>query len=162
MILLGLLSVLGVQSRAIAHGVEINYQTTEAIAINATYDTGEPMAEAQVIVYAPDDPSTPWMTGTTDEQGRFLFAPDRAQSGNWEVAVRQAGHGEILSIPVDGEAASETEQAPAPSSETAAVEQTAGRANNLDALSPLQKGVMGGAVLWGFIGTALFFARGKK
>jgi len=29
-------------------------------------------------------------------------------------------------------------------------------------LSPVQQGITIGAVIWGFIGTALFFARGKR
>ncbi|GAB4370525.1 MAG: carboxypeptidase regulatory-like domain-containing protein [Elainellaceae cyanobacterium] len=147
LVLLGL----GLPSKALAHGVEIEYQQTEAIEINATYDSGEPMAEAQVLVYAPDDPANPWMTGSTDAQGRFWFAPDRSQAGNWEVTIRQAGHGDIVTIPIEGgEAASAA--SPAETSPS----------SNQGTMTSLQKVLMGGAAIWGFVGTALFFARGKK
>lgn len=172
---LALLSVSGWQMRALAHGVAIDYQTTQAIEITALYDTGEPMANAQVIVYAPEDPSTPWMTATTSESGKFTFTPDRSQPGNWEIAVRQAGHGEILNIPVESEtlAAPELQEdavqseaggpanSPSPTIEATRLEETA-RSNGTGSLSPMQRVLMAGSALWGFVGTALFFVRGKK
>jgi nickel transport protein len=147
--LLSLLCLIGCPSRSSAHGVAIDYQPTRAYAINAAYDTGEPMPNAQVAVFSPDDPANPWLTGTTDAQGRFVFSP--SAPGNWEVQVRQAGHGEILVIPVEGDMIGnhrgETER-PA--------------AGAVDRYTPLQKSLMIGSVIWGFVGTALFFARGNK
>lgn len=161
--------------RALAHGVAIDYQETQAIEITALFDTGEPMANAQVVVYAPSDPSTPWMTGTTTETGIFTFTPDRSQAGNWEVSVRQAGHGEILSIPVETEA-SEAEEPPgegttqAGADATEAEEPTATETTRINqttqpsprSLTPMQRALMAGSALWGFVGTALFFTRGKR
>ncbi len=130
--------------RANAHGVEMEYQATQAIQITANFDTGEPMVEAQVAVFSPENPSAPWMTGTTNEQGRFVFVPDDAVTGNWEVQVRQAGHGDIISIPVaDGGVTQESSL-------------TGG------GLSMVQKAVMAGAVIWGFVGTALYFSPRKS
>jgi nickel transport protein len=146
--LLSLLCIVGWQSRTSAHGITIEYQPTQSYQINAAYDTGEPMVEAQVAVFSPDDPTTPWLTGTTDAEGRFVFSPPAA--GNWEVQVRQAGHGDILVIPVEETAAAET---PAASRSIAAA---------TDNYSPLQKSLMIGAVIWGCVGTALFFSRGKR
>jgi nickel transport protein len=60
----------------LAHGAHIDYQPTESIQIQAKYDSGDPMQGAQVMVYSPDDLSDPWTQGTTDDQGRFVFAPD--------------------------------------------------------------------------------------
>lgn len=94
-----------------AHGVKLEYQNTQAIQIQAAYDTGEPLAQAQVAVFAPDDPAKPWLTGTTDDQGRFVFTPDEAQTGGWEVQVRQAGHGDIVTIPLSGSTANATASA---------------------------------------------------
>lgn len=147
---LALLSILGCATEGFAHGVAISYKIEQAIAIAATYDSGEPMADAQVIIYAPDNPSQAWQKGTTDDKGRFVFVPDRAKPGNWEVAVRQAGHGDIAVVPVE----SETAETPEPT--------RASLSGGTGTLTPLQKGLMVGSVIWGFIGTALFFIRGKK
>jgi nickel transport protein len=135
--LTALLLPLGVMATAFAHGANIEYTVSMAVEIVATYDTGAPMAEGQVTVYAPDDPSTPWLTGTCDEEGRFLFTPDPAIPGTWDVQVRQAGHGDIIHIPVG--------------------EGTTTSAGS--SFTPLQMVLMGGCVIWGLIGTALFFSR---
>ncbi|NCJ05253.1 carboxypeptidase regulatory-like domain-containing protein [Synechococcales cyanobacterium C] len=144
----GGLGIIGLQSVPVwGHGVVITHEVQRAIAIQARYDTGEPMAAAQVTVYAPDDPTTPWLTDTTTADGEFLFTPDLGQPGTWEVQVRQAGHGQILAIPI---------------TETAAgLEITSGEAAQ-GAPNPLQRGLMIGSVVWGCVGTALFFSRKPK
>lgn len=129
-----------------AHGVSITYQETPAIALEALFDNGEPMAGAQVAVFSPADPQTPWLRGVADEAGRFTFSPDPTQPGNWEVQVRQAGHGEILVIPVGSDAAAGSRMP----------------RRSASSLTPLQKGVMLGSVVWGCVGTALFFSRRSK
>ncbi|AHY47926.1 Carboxypeptidase regulatory-like domain [Rubrobacter radiotolerans] len=141
--LAGTLLVLGLAaSPALAHGVELEERTGEAVEITATFDNGEPMREAQVTIYAPKEPQTPWATGVTDEEGRYAFLPDGEQPGEWSVQVRQAGHGTTTSVEVtEDEAVIGTERT-----------SSAGR-------SPLQTGLMAALGLWGFIGTALFFLR---
>jgi len=142
-ILLSLLAGLGFPDRAIAHGANIAYQTTTAIKINATYDSGQPMATAQVTIYAPDDPVNPWLTGTTTENGDFIFVPDPDKIGNWEVKVRQAGHGDLISISWgDRQTSTQSNQSVSGQNYT-----------------PMQKGLMIVSVGWGFVGTALFFSR---
>ncbi|MEB3291267.1 MAG: carboxypeptidase-like regulatory domain-containing protein [Leptolyngbya sp.] len=131
-----------------AHGAKLEYQPISGLEIQARYDSGEPMKAAQVNIYTPDNPSEPWQTGTTDDEGRFVFTPDPSQPGNWEVMVRQAGHGDILVIPVTGSGA---EASPAV---------LANRAASRTAGLPLW--VSMAAMVWGFVGTALFFARGKR
>ncbi|MEM7034897.1 MAG: carboxypeptidase regulatory-like domain-containing protein [Chloroflexota bacterium] len=122
-----------------AHGTEITYKATTAIEIEALFDTGEPMANAQVIIYAPNNPETPWLTGEADEAGHFIFSPDASITGRWDVTIRTAGHGEILYIPIeDG---------------TIIVDN-----GGSDTLQQVLMGAMG---LWGFIGTALYFSRRK-
>jgi nickel transport protein len=165
---LALCSSIGGVTPVLAHGAHIDYQPTESIQIQARYDSGEPMQGAQVMVYSPENLSDPWTQGTTDDQGRFVFAPDPSQPGNWEVTVRQAGHGDIVSIPVQGEStASEaggTSQTAEASTGNAVPEDSTPQAASYQAgqLSPVQQGITIGAVIWGFIGTALFFARGKR
>ncbi len=137
------------------HGARIDYRTQEAIEIQALYDTGEPLADAQVTIYAPEDPASAWLTGTTDAQGRFWFRPDPDQPGNWEVTVRQSGHGDILVIPTE-EVDLETVGEPGSAAEATLTGSSAA------ALTPLQKGVMVGSILWGCVGTALFFSRSRS
>lgn len=135
---------------AIAHGVVMQYQATQQIAVQATYDTGEPLANAQVVIYAPDS-DTPWQTGKTNEKGQFAFTPEANKAGNWQVKVRLAGHGEVLNVPIQ---AANSDSAPADQRSLATASATTG-------YTPLQKGVMAVSVIWGCIGTALFCLRRK-
>lgn len=134
---LALLLALGLTMTASAHGAKIEYTISMAVEILATYDTDEPMSGGQVTVYAPDAPSTPWLTGACDEEGRFTFTPDTSMPGSWDVQVRQSGHGDMVHIPIG---------------EDMAVSGSTG-------YTPLQIVLMGASVVWGFIGTALFFSR---
>jgi len=134
------LFILVFPATALGHGVEIDYRTTKAIEITATYDTGEPVSEGQVIIYAPDNPSTPWATGKCDEKGRFTFTPDPSKPGTWDVQVRKAGHGGMIHIPVGED-------------ETAA--------GSTGYTTP-QIILMVASITWGLIGTALFFSRRKS
>ena len=120
-----------------AHGAKIEYTVGMTVEIFAAYDSGEPMAGAQVTVYAPDDPSSPWLTGVCDNEGRFSFTPDTAKKGTWDIQVRQAGHGDIVHIPIEAASAG-----------------TGGGGN-----TPLQIVLMAVCVVWGSIGTALYFSR---
>jgi nickel transport protein len=120
---------------AVAHGARVTYILETVVQIQAAYDSGDPMAEAQVVVYAPNDPATPWLTGVADENGRFTFTPDPNLPGIWDVQVRQAGHGDIIHIPVGGGAAS-----------------AAG-------FTTAQIVLMSASVAWGLVGTALYFSR---
>ena len=119
-----------------AHGAKIEYTIGMTIEIVAAYDSGEPMSGAQVTVYAPDNPSTPWLTDTCDDEGHFSFTPDTTKGGTWDIQVRQAGHGDIVHIPIGVES----------------------RDNGGD-ITPLQIILMAVCVVWGCIGTALYFLR---
>ncbi len=136
----------------LAHGVVTSYVERRGFEIMARYDTGQPMAGAQVAVYAPVDagypPNQAWLTGVCDDQGRFAFVPNAAMPGVWSVRVRQAGHGDMLHITVDA------------SSETEAAEALAGTTGTRG-YSPLQIGLMTFCVVWGSIGSALYFSRRK-
>jgi nickel transport protein len=138
LVLFFLLTILGLPMKAYAHGVEIQYESSVSIEIVATYDNGEPMAGAQVMIYAPDAPSSPWMIGACDDEGRFTFTPDLSKPGTWDVQIRKAGHGDIVHIPV-GE-------------EVAATGGTGG-------YSEPQIVLMSVCVVWGIAGTALYVKR---
>lgn len=136
-----LVLALGLPTKAFAHGAKIEYTVDVTIELVAAYDNGEPMAGAQFVVYAPDDPSTPWLTGVCDDEGRFSFVPDTSKPGTWDVQVRQAGHGDIVHIPV-GE-------------DTPVTGSTGG-------YTTLQIVLMALCVVWGSVGTALYFSRRKR
>ncbi len=136
--LLSLLAILLPPTTVYAHGAEIKYKTSTGIDIIATFDSGDPMAEAQVLVYSPDDPSTPWLTGTCDEKGRFSFALDASISGTWDIQVRQAGHGHMIHIEMKDNAIV---------------------SGSSSGYSIGQIIIMSGCVIWGIIGTALYFQR---
>jgi nickel transport protein len=145
-------------SRVRAHGVHLDYtattKTITVIEIVATFDTGEPMRGGQVAIFAPDNPKTPWQTGVCDNEGRYRFTPDASLAGTWEVQVRQSGHGAILYINVEPETPS-TVAAAAPGAESLALQVQASSGH----YTPLQYALMGGCVVWGFVGTALYFSR---
>lgn len=140
--IIGILAVgLALPVKTYAHGVNIEYTSNVEIEIVARYDTGEPMAGAQVVVYSPDDPSTPWLTGVCDDEGRFSFIPDTSKPGIWDVQVRKAGHGDIIHIPVGGDTTA---------------------AGGIGGYTTLQIGLMMAAVVWGSVGTALYFSRRRQ
>lgn len=144
---LALSLAIAVPKQVLAHGANIEYQEAKAITIAAKYDDGTPMADAQVVIYAPSDRASPWLKGTTDKLGNFTFVPDTNTEniGNWDIKVRQSGHGDITSIPIEKDKLAVNQMT------------TAGAG-----YTPSQKLVMAAAVGWGFIGTGLFFTRSKS
>lgn len=123
-----------------AHGAIATVSQT--FSIEANYVSGEPMAQAQVAVYSPDNLDQPWTTGETNQEGEFDFSPDA--SGTWEVVIRQAGHGTTVSVPVDMDP---THQATATGTLVA---------------RPASRWASAGAAFLGLVGIALFFSRGKQ
>lgn len=132
---------------AAAHGATVSASFAPAIAVEARYDTGEPMAGAQVTVFAPGEPATPWLRGVADDAGRFVFLPD-GRAGRWTVQARHAGHGAIVHL------------APAASAHEPVAAATGPRDTRSEVgATPLQSAVMAIAVIWGLVGTALYFRR---
>ncbi|WP_027389691.1 hypothetical protein [Chrysiogenes arsenatis] len=121
-----------------AHGVVTRVVTSTGVTVSARYDDATPIAHAQVNVYAPDNPRTPWLRGTTNDSGEFRFVPDHTIVGQWGVQIRQAGHGAMVHVEIGSQ-----QNITVTSNE----------------LSSLQKGVMVLCVVWGSIGTALYFKR---
>lgn len=173
------------------HGVILEYsvdETTGEVTVRAAFDTGEALDEAQVAIFAPDDLVNPWLTGFTDAVGHFVFSPDYSIEGVWDVQVRKAGHGGLLRVPLDASmappvAGSET------TDDTAGTVQAADgtrivitgdaqfvvagdiviQANGTVAgqtgsgsPTPAQIVIMSVSVVWGFVGTALYFSRGRR
>jgi nickel transport protein len=142
-------------SVALAHGSNVAATVTRQVtvelivAVEATYHSGRPMAGALVTVLAPGSPDEPWLTGECDAEGRFEFSPPVDRPGTWEVVVFSQGHGGRVSVDIAGEG-----EVPASAVVTA-------ESSSTGHLTRLQKFVMGACVIWGLVGTALFFSRGR-
>lgn len=109
--------------------------------ISASFDDGQLLERAQVTVFSGASPSVPYIIGMTDENGEFSFLPDKEESLNWDVQVRKAGHGDIVHLSLAEESTVDNEQ---------------GR------FTTLQIVLMSACVVWGFTGTAFFFASRRK
>ena len=76
------------------------FATHEVTVQFATAD-GKPMADADVNVYGPGDPTHVVKTGKTDKDGKFEFGADR--DGMWTAEARVAGEVARASIRVAGD-----------------------------------------------------------
>lgn len=129
-----------------AHGALLTWTETTGISIQASYHNGHSMAGAQIAVFAPDNPMTPWLTGTADDQGHFSFVPPPEQTGTVTVQAQLAGHGTKIHIPLTpaADVANSDQPAPEPTD-----------------YSTTQRLLMAASVVWGCIGTAFYFKRRK-
>lgn len=143
--------------KVFAHGTVINYQTKESIEIEAKFDNGIPMKNAQVVIYSPHNPTEAWLSATTDDKGKFMFSPDVSQEGNWTVKVRTAGHGNVINIPIESPV-TETDN---PQSQEIITSRSISAPSINASLTMAQKLMMATTGVWGFVGTALFFSRKK-
>lgn len=97
-------------AQASAHMVQTDYQlisnaltSIEArtrLVVTSTYDTGEMMQKARVLVFAPGEKVQPWAESETDQQGTYVFNPDPSLKGDWTIKIGKGDHGDILTIPV--------------------------------------------------------------
>jgi nickel transport protein len=98
--LVACLALFGFPAQALAHQVETFYFMRDQLEFQSTFSTGEPFAGATVEIYAPNNLDEPWMTLTTDEEGRFAFLPDETIPGDWEISIEQEGHADYWTVPV--------------------------------------------------------------
>ena len=153
----------GVQVRAqgMALATGVTELVTVAASLTAKFDSGDVMDAAQVQVYAPDNAKSPWLHGVCDAEGHFRFVADVQNPGTWEVQVRQAGHGDWLKFELDETAvvvdAADSEGEDAPTLRIA--DEVAKTAASDDGYSTGQIVLMAACVVWGMVGTALYFSR---
>jgi nickel transport protein len=97
-----ILGILGLPSAAFAHSVETDYFLTpkSELEFQVKFSSGEPFHDAQVQVYAPNEPSKPWMEAKTNAEGNFAFQPDKSVQGDWTVKIGELEHSDILTVPV--------------------------------------------------------------
>lgn len=123
-----------------SHGVICDF-IQKNVGLKITYEDGTPFVNANVDLYSPDDYKNPILKSTTDEKGQFFFEPDKA--GTWIVMIRDnMGHGTRKNITIGDDLQ--------PISE-----------NNKNSLNFVQKIIIAISVIWGLIGTALFYNRKK-
>ncbi|WP_026072745.1 carboxypeptidase-like regulatory domain-containing protein [Nodosilinea nodulosa] len=96
------LALVGFPAQAWAHQVETFYTMDTQLEFQSKFSSGEPFAGATVSIYAPNNPDEPWMTTTTDSEGRFAFLPDESIPGDWEVAIEDEfkSHADYWTVPV--------------------------------------------------------------
>lgn len=96
------LALVGFPTQAEAHQVETFYSLDNQLEFQSRFSSGEPFAGATVSIYAPDNPNKPWMSTTTDSEGRFAFLPDESIPGDWEVAIEDdtQSHADYWTVPV--------------------------------------------------------------
>lgn len=139
-IIVSLIFVLNNSNFVYGHGAEIEYTKSTAYKITAEFDSGKPMSNAQIIIYAPDNPKEPWEVGKSNEEGVYLFTPDTSKKGQWFIQARLASHGASINIDID---------------ESTLVSDTSGYSNG-------QMILMLASLVWGCIGTALYFKNGYR
>lgn len=135
--------LLSTSTVALAHGVNINYEADMIYRIEAKFDNGQPIVNGQVTIYAPDNPTEIWGEGFTNEEGVYLFTPDQKIAGDWTIKIRQAGHGSSITIPIGSEGTIGGDKA----------------YSGTTGFSLSQKLLMAACVVWGTVGTALYFKR---
>lgn len=136
-----LLSILlsGAFAATIAHGTHYEVVRKGVFGIYASFDGKVPIADADVLIFSPGS-TTPCGTTSTDMRGFFAFVPDT--SGTWVLQVRdKTGHGMRINLPVDNNHIVETVES---------------------GITPTAKVVMAVSIIWGAIGTALFFSGRRK
>lgn len=85
-----------------AHRVYLQEQVTE-IEMRAWYGGGDPMANAEIMVYSiKNEQEELYLEGTTDEEGYYYFSPKLGVS-EYKVVVSQMGHQEELAFNLKGE-----------------------------------------------------------
>lgn len=125
-------------SIAFAHGTKYEIIEPRTITIKAMFDTGTPMSGSKVLVFRPGATKS-FKSISTDDNGIFLITPDAP--GIWTFQVRdKSGHGMRINLDIDD------------SLKIKGNSRTGG-------INYIQKTIMALTVVWGFIGTALYFKR---
>ena len=123
-----------------SHGVSTKIIKKGIVGIRFAYEGGNAFSNVKVKIYSPDDASKPFIVTSTDTAGYVYFAPTK--KGEWIVVAKdEGGHAKRVNLNIDDSFSVQSKSA--------------------GEMTPLQKLIMGLAVVWGFIGTALFF-KGRK
>ena len=123
-----------------AHGTDYEVYTNGIVGIKAMYDTGVVMENSSVLIFAPNEVDV-FLETVTDKNGFVCFKPDR--SGTWILQVRGDGvHGMRINLNIDENMLIMKEED--------------------NSAEYVQKIIMAICVVFGLIGTALFFKTKKE
>ena len=124
-----------------SHGTKYEIVNSGKIGVKAMYDSGDAIADADVLLFPPGS-SASGASIKTDKTGVFYFTPDKP--GTWTFQVRDtSGHGMRINLQID---------------ESLSVN---GKTKLGSGHKMVQKIVMSLSIIWGAIGTALYF-KGRK
>lgn len=123
----------------LAHGLLYDLKMGKTLIIKVGYDGGEPMSYSEIKIYSPDGDKLEYQNGFTDANGNFAFIPNRA--GKWKIVISD-GMGHVFSKDLMVNEGIKIE----------AITQ---------GLGPWQKLIIAISIVWGLIGTALYFKRVK-
>lgn len=124
-----------------SHGTKYEIVNSGEIGVKAMYDSGDAISDADVLLFPPGSSSST-SSIKTDKNGVFYFTPDKP--GTWTFQVRDtSGHGMRINLPIDESLSLQSGEQPG------------------SGLNTLQKIVMALSIVWGAIGTALYF-KGRK
>jgi nickel transport protein len=139
--ILAFLITLNITAAAFSHGTKYEIVKIGRIGIKAMFDSGEAISNADVLVFPPGETSAS-VTEKADSEGVFYFTPDRP--GAWTLQVRdKTGHGMRINLDID---------------ESLSI---AGDTGSGSGVNTAQKILMALSVVWGALGTALYF-KGKR
>ncbi len=97
LLLVFVLSVSGLCAHGLGVGVEV---TDGLVVIQSRYADGT-FADAEVMVYSPQQPNKTFQIGRTDAEGKYSFVPDAR--GKWHLVVDDGmGHRKGVDVSVDG------------------------------------------------------------
>ena len=123
-----------------AHGTDYEVYTNGIVGIKAMYDTGVVMENSSVLIFAPNEADV-FIETVTDKNGFVCFKPDRP--GTWILQVRGDGvHGMRINLNIDENMLIMKEED--------------------NSAEYVQKIIMAICVVFGLIGTALFFKTKKE
>jgi nickel transport protein len=93
--------VFGLATLLPAPSIAFNLFATHEVTAQFATNEGQPMANAEVKVFAPGETKTPAVTGRTDAEGKFSFEADR--DGFWSAEARTADRVARIMIKVGGD-----------------------------------------------------------
>jgi nickel transport protein len=96
-LLISLLSMVSTGS-VLAHGFSVDMAVNgKVVILKASYSSSQPLVDASVFIYSPNEPDNEWQKGRTDKTGHFAFLPD--VQGEWTVVIDdQKGHKKTTTI----------------------------------------------------------------
>lgn len=135
--------VVAIPGTLFSHGVKYEIISHGLIGVKAMYDTGQPMTDSKTLIFSPGE-TKPWLETVTDKNGTVCFKPD--EPGTWIIQVREKmGHGMRINLTVD---------------ESFAISDEQKKTTSYTKIS--RKVIIAVCVVWGFIGTALYFKSKRK